>query len=161
MAGNHYMRMDQIRAGHLCELLIRHPATRFVIMHIAWPYSAETLSLAKHFANAFIDLCWAWSLDPRGTVDYVRQFLHAAPSSKLFGFGGDTTWPTKGVAYCAQMRRWLTRALEAEVRDGDLTEPQAIRIADRLLRDNQFAVFDIDGRRRAIKGPFAATSIRV
>ena len=48
--------------------------------------------------NVWVDLCWAWSIDLQ-SADFVRRFLHAVPSSKPFGFGGDTFWPTSAVAY--------------------------------------------------------------
>lgn len=149
-AGNNYMRTHRIHAGNLCELLIKHTSTRFVLMHIAYPYCDELVSIAKHFSNVYVDLCWAWSIDPYTTMDFVRRFLHAVPVNKLFGYGGDTFWPTRGVAYAAQMRRWMTRTLQAEVDAGDLTEKQAIAVADRLLRLNQLDVFDMPAKRRAV-----------
>ncbi|MCE9589847.1 MAG: amidohydrolase family protein [Planctomycetes bacterium] len=149
-AGTGYMRLNRIPAGNLCELLIKYPRTRFVLMHIAYPYSDEMLAIVKHFPNAFVDLCWAWSIDPYSTMDFVRRFLHAVPVNKMFGYGGDTFWPTRGVAYAAQMRRWMTRALQAEVDAGDLTERRAIAVADRFLRLNQLDVFDMAAKRRAV-----------
>ena len=76
-------------------------------MHTAYPYSDELVSIAKHYPNVWVDLCWAWSIDPYSSTDFVRRFLHAVPSNKLFGFGGDTFWPTAAVAYSIQARRGL------------------------------------------------------
>ena len=149
-AGNHRMPVDRIRPGHLCPLLARYPDARFVLMHIGYPYGDELIALAKHYPNVYVDLCWAWSIDPYASMDFVRQFLHAAPMSKLFGFGGDTQWPTSAYAYAIQMRHYLTEALKAEVAAGELTEAEAIAVATRLMRDNQRACFDIDGTRTAI-----------
>ena len=145
------MPIDWVRAGNLCPLLARYPEARFVLMHISYPYSDELVSIAKHYPNVWVDLCWAWSIDPYSSADFVRRFLHAVPSNKLFGFGGDTSWPTAAVAYSIQARRGLRRALEAEIAEGDLTEPEAITIARRLMRDNQYACFDIEGTRAAIR----------
>src|SRR5205823_8613124 len=119
-AGTGGMPVDRIPAGNLCALLKRYPAARFVLMHIAYPYNEELIALVKHYPNAWADLCWAWSINPRAGVEFVRRFIHAAPANKLFAFGGDTRWPTSACAYALQARRWLTRALEAEVADGDL-----------------------------------------
>ncbi len=88
------MPIDWVRAGNLCPLLARYPEARFVLMHIAYPYSDELVAIAKHYPNVWVDLCWAWSIDPYSSADFVRRFLHAVPSNKLFGFGGDTCWPT-------------------------------------------------------------------
>jgi hypothetical protein len=150
LAGTGSMLVDRVRPSHLCALLARYPETRFVLMHISYPYSDELISIAKHFPNVWVDLCWAWSINPHSATDFVRRFLHAVPVNKLFAYGGDTGWPTASVAYAAQARRGLARALEAEVAAGDLTERQAIAVAHRVMRDNQYACFDIEGTRAAV-----------
>lgn len=154
-AGTGTMPIDWVRAGNLTPLLARYPEARFVLMHIGYPYSDELVSIAKHYPNVWVDLCWAWSIDRYSSEDFVRRFLHAVPSNKLFGFGGDTFWPTAAVAYSIQARRGLRRALEAEIAAGDLTEREAIAIARRLMRENQYACFDIEGTRAAIRAELA------
>ncbi|CAA9555957.1 MAG: hypothetical protein AVDCRST_MAG49-2925 [uncultured Thermomicrobiales bacterium] len=146
-----YMPVDRLRAGHLAPLLMEYPDARFVLMHIAYPYSDELIALAKHFGNVYVDLCWAWALNPFASKDFVRRFLHAVPMNKLFAFGDDAATPSAAYAYAVQMRRWLARALEEEVADGLLTTRQAIDSATRLLRGNQLACFDIEGRQRAVR----------
>ena len=42
-------------------------------------------------------------------------------------------------------------ALEAEVADGDLTEKQAMAAASRIMRDNQYDCFDMEGTRANIR----------
>lgn len=71
-------------------------------------------------------------------------------ANELFAFGGDVLSPTNAVAYSIQARRSIARALEAEIAAGDLTERQANRVAHRIMRDNQYACFDIDGVRRSV-----------
>lgn len=150
-AGHGYMPVDRIRAGHLWQLLGWFPKTRFVLMHIAYPYSEELVALAKQYPNAYVDLCWAWSINPRASEEFVRRFIHAVPANKLFGFGGDSFWPWASAAYAHQARAGLTRALEAEAADGLLTERDAIGLAARFLGENQRACFDLEGTRRAIR----------
>ncbi|MFT5089451.1 MAG: hypothetical protein ACI906_002080 [Candidatus Latescibacterota bacterium] len=149
-AGNDRMPVDRIKSGQLCPLLARYLDCRFVLMHIAYPYSGEVLALAKHYRNVWVDLCWAWSIDPFSSADFVRRFIHTAPVNKLFAFGGDTGWPTSSTAYSIQARRWLNRALQAEVNDGLLSETQAIGVAERLMISNQQNCFDIQGTRQAL-----------
>jgi predicted TIM-barrel fold metal-dependent hydrolase len=156
-AGTGVMPVDRIPAGNLCALLKRYPRARFVLMHIAYPYSQELVALVKHYPNAYADLCWAWSIDPYSSMEFVRRFIHAAPANKLFAFGGDTRWPTSAYAYAIQARLWLTRALEAEVREGYLSEAEAIGLATRLMRGNQLECFDVEGTRSAIRSAMAAS----
>ena len=147
-AGNDRMPVDYIRAGNMCPLLAEFPETRFVLMHIAYPYSNELVALTKHYRNVYADLCWAWSIDPFSSCDFVRRYLHAAPANKLFVFGGDTTLPAISLGYAWQARNWLTRALQGEVTDGLLTEPQAIILATRLMKDNQYECFQVLSKRK-------------
>jgi len=150
------MPVERIRPGQLSPLFTRYPQARFVLMHIAYPFDAELTAVAKHFPNVWVDLCWAWALDPYTACNLVRRFLHAVPTNKLFAFGGDDRWHTSIVGDSWQARRWLTRALEAEVAEGDLTEREALDVARRLMYDNQYACFDIDGTRKAISARLVA-----
>ena len=149
-AGNNRMPVDRIKAGNLCALLARYLDARFVLMHIAYPYSDELIALTKHYKNVWADLCWAWSINPYASSDFVRRFIHGAPINKLFVFGGDTRWPTSAAAYAFQTRFWLGKTLEAEVEEGYLTESQAMHIASRVMYDNQYECFDLEGTRGAI-----------
>lgn len=149
-AGNQISHLDWIRPAHLDGLLRHFPDARFVLMHAGYPYGAELIALAKHFPNVWVDLCWAWSIDPYSTRDFVRRCLHAVPVNKLFAFGGDTRWPTAALAYSIQARRELERVLEAEVDERYLSERQAMTIASRLMHRNQADCFELDATRAAI-----------
>lgn len=150
-AGHGTMQMDRIRPAHLSELLIAFPQARFVLMHAGYPYVEEWIALGKHFPNAYLDLCWAWSIDPMTISQAVRKLVHAVPANKVFAFGGDTFWPTLVCAFAAQARFWLTRALRAEVDEGLLTETSAIELAGRWLGENQRACFDLNSARLALR----------
>jgi predicted TIM-barrel fold metal-dependent hydrolase len=144
------MPVDFIKSGHLCNLLAEYPQARFVLMHIAYPYSDELIALAKHYPNVYADLCWAWSINPYSAAEFVRRFIHAVPANKLFVFGGDTSWPGAALAYAHQARTWFNRALQAEVDEGFLTEPQAITLAGRMMKENQYDCFRVEDKKRKI-----------
>lgn len=140
-AGNGNMPMRWINPALLDGFVKAHPTTRFVFMHIGYPYQNELLSLAKHFGNVYVDLCWAWSINPRQSSDFVRQWIHSVPINKLFGFGGDAFLPAQTVGFAMQTRKWLARTLQSEI-DADTINPsEACMIAQRLMTDNQRDVF--------------------
>ncbi len=149
-AGNDRMPVHRIPAGNMCDLFARYLDAKFVLMHIAYPYNDELVALAKHYRNIWVDFCWAWSIDPYSSRDFLRRCIHAVPSNKLFAFGGDTAWPTSAMAYAIQARTEIKRALEAEIAEGYLTEKQAMGLATRLMRTNQYDCFDIAGTRANI-----------
>jgi predicted TIM-barrel fold metal-dependent hydrolase len=158
-AGNQQLtNPDATRAGHLAPLFARHPQVRFVLMHMAYPYSGEVLALAKHFPNVYLDMCWAWSINPHDATDFLRRVLHGVPLNKLFLFGGDSFYPAASVGYAAQARAGLYRALRAEIDEGFTDQTEARAIAERVMGANQRAVFDIEGTRAALRaadGPSA------
>ena len=112
-AGHGGMPLHRVRnnAADLCPLLKDFPDTRFVLMHIGYPYQDEFIALAKHYRNVSIDLCWAWIINPMAGVRFVKEFLMAAPANKLFTFGGDyiPVEPVYGHSRIARMG--LTQAL--------------------------------------------------
>ena len=160
-AGHSRMPVDRIRSGASVLRCWRAiPQARFVLMHIAYPYSDELVALAKHYPNVYADLCWAWSIDPFSASLFVRRFIHAAPANKLFAYGGDTSWATASVAYAHQARHWLTRTLQAEVDEGLLTEAEAIALATRFMRENQYACFHVAEKKQAVQPVAAAGAWR-
>ena len=140
---NNSMQIDRVRPGQLCPLLAKYPKARFVLFHMGYPYQQELVAMAKHYRNVYLDMCWAWALDPYGASDFLRRYIHAVPSSKLFVFGGDTWYPDCTVGYAAQTRAWLTRTLQAEVLEGCMTEAEAMSLADRLMLLNARACYNV------------------
>jgi len=151
-AGHGRMPVDRIPAGHLTPLLSRYPEARFVLMHIAYPYSDEMVALAKHYPNVYVDLCWAWSIDPYSSSLFVRRMIHAAPANKLFIYGGDTSWATASVAYAHQARDWFTRTMQAEVDEGLLSEKEAIALASRFMVENQYECLNVAEKKKTVLG---------
>lgn len=144
-AGHSYMQLDRVRPAHLSPLLARYPKARFMLFHTGYPYGGEVLALAKHYPNVWMDLCWAWSIDPLATATFVRRAIHTVPINKLFAFGGDAAWPTQTVGYADQCRDWLIHVLQQEIDDDLLSEAEACHIATRFMIENQREVFDIEG----------------
>jgi predicted TIM-barrel fold metal-dependent hydrolase len=151
LAGNDVLVPGKVRPGSVAQLVRAHPHTRFVVMHVGHPSHGEALALAKHYANVYVDWCWAWSLDPLGAQEAFRRALHSVPLNKLFAFGGDAAYAHAACAYAEQAREGLLRALTAEVDEGLLTTDAAINVAVRVMRANQLDVFDVE----RVQGPAA------
>lgn len=146
-AGHSGMPLHRLRhnAGDMCELLRQHPDTPFVIMHITYPYQDEAIAVAKHYPNAYIDLCWAWIINPLAGVRFVKEFLMAAPANKLLTFGGDYM-PVELVPGHARIaRRGLAQALNELVAEGWLASREVPALVERLMRGNAHELFDYQG----------------
>jgi uncharacterized protein len=143
-AGVRSMPMARVAAnpGDVSELLLRHPGTRFVIMHITWPFQDTAIALAKHYPNAWIDLCWAWIVNPVAASRFLEEFLVAAPAAKILTFGGDYM-PVELVPGHARIaRRGMAQALARLEERGWLEERDTPALLHRLMHGNAEELFD-------------------
>lgn len=157
-AGTNSMPLSRLRnnAGSACELCRLSPSTRFVFMHIGYPYYEEIVALAKQWSNAHVDMCWAWIINPAGAKDYLKKHLLAAPANKLFPFGGDYIPVEPVVGHAELARRGITRALGELVDEGWMKLDDALEIIEPLMRGNAHRVFRIPARLEALqKAPWA------
>lgn len=137
-AGRGMMPLARVRdnAAHLCRLLQDFPETRFVLMHIGYPYEHEFIALAKHYPNVAIDMCWAWIINPAAGVRFLREFLSAAPANKLFTFGGDYVAVEPIYGHACIARRGIVQALSELVSEGWIAREEAPDLIERIMRGN-------------------------
>jgi hypothetical protein len=128
-------------AGDLCPLLQDFPDTKFVLMHIGYPYQDEFIALAKHYPNAYVDMCWAWIINPAASVRFLKEFLLAAPASKLFPFGGDYVSVECVYGHCRIARQGITQALSELVDEGWIALEETPALIERILRGNAHEIF--------------------
>jgi predicted TIM-barrel fold metal-dependent hydrolase len=149
-AGDSYMPLHRLRenAGDVCELLMAYPDTVFDIFHITYPYQHEAIAMAKHFPNAYIDMCWAWIIDPVGSVQFLKQFLTTAPASKVFTFGGDYVPVELVPGHASMTRQGLSQVLTELLQEGWLDESDVESLAVRIMNGNAHEIFD---RERTLK----------
>lgn len=143
LAGSGLMELSRVRdnAADLCRLLQDFPDTRFVLMHIGYPYEQEFIALAKHYPNVAIDMCWAWIINPATSVRFLKEFLLAVPAEKLFTFGGDyiAVEPVYGHACIA--RRGIAQALSELVAEGWIAREEISDLVQRIMRGNALRFF--------------------
>ncbi|MBK6963143.1 MAG: amidohydrolase family protein [Bacteroidales bacterium] len=74
-AMNNVMKMHWVKDNPSdCASLCRQaPKTRFVFFHLCYPHYEEMLSLAKNYSNAYIDMCWSWSINPLAAIDFLKN----------------------------------------------------------------------------------------
>jgi len=145
------MDVRHIQPTRLTNLFVQYPEARFDLFHIGYPYQEEVLALAKHFANVYVDMCWAWIIDPRASVRFLEQFVTAVPSNKLFGFGGDYVVAEPVYGHLRIARDGIARALSELVEEDYLTTPEALAIARRILRENALEVFRVEEKRARVR----------
>lgn len=139
--GNMPLERLAYNPADMCRLAADFRDTRFIVMHIGYPYQEPMIALAKQYPNVTIDLCWAWIINPAASVRFVKDFLMAAPSSKLLTFGGDYVLAEQVVGHAIIARRGLARALSDLVEEGWIAHEEALELIPGLMHGNAEALF--------------------
>ena len=142
-AGQNSMPLSRLRlnAGSAAELCRRSPDTKFVFLHLCYPYYEELLALVKQWTNAHVDMCWAWIINPVAAKDYLKKHIVTAPINKLLPFGGDYIPVEPVLGHAAIARRGIAQALAELVEEGWLKLADALELVDPILHQNARHIF--------------------
>ena len=135
LAGN-YSELGNINPLQLTPLLRQYPRTRFDLFHAGWPYHDLLGTIGKHYPNAWINLCWAWTMSPVSMEHALDSWLDSVPYSKIFAFGGDTTTPFTTYAYAMQARAGIARVLDRRIARGAMDAALARAVARAIMLEN-------------------------
>jgi len=137
--------------GSACDLCRKAPETRFVFMHICYPYYEELISVAKHYPNAYVDMCWSWIINPVAAADFLKKYLVTAPANKVLTFGGDYIPVEPVLGHATIARRGIALALSQLVEEGWLTLPDAMELVDSIMHNNARQIFNLNEKTRALQ----------
>jgi predicted TIM-barrel fold metal-dependent hydrolase len=122
-------------------LIERHPRTRFLLMHLGWPWSGELLGMAFVYRNIWLDLTWSWLLSPTRFTNAFHEAIESLPDESRMMLGGDTWHAEEAYGAISGARRLITEALERKVEEGYFKARDAERLAVKILRENAKAFF--------------------
>lgn len=143
LAMNNIMDMHRVKnnPSDCASLCKQSPKTKFIFFHISYPHYEEMLSLAKHYSNAYIDMCWSWSLNPIAAKDFLKKFILTVPNNKIFTFGGDDIIVENLVGHSIIARKGITQALTELVAEEWITLKDALELVDILMYKNAENLF--------------------
>lgn len=143
LARRDFMQLSNVsaNAADICRLLQQYPSVRFVLMHIGYPYQHEYISLCKQYKNAYVDLCWAWILNPFASTQFLTEFMVAAPANKILTFGGDYVIAENIVGHCVIARRGISQALATLFERDWIGRGSVAELAPRLMHGNAQELF--------------------
>ena len=139
-----------IRGSHpmnVAGLVERHPRTRFLLMHLAYPWARDLLGMALIYRNVWLDLCWAPLLSPTLFKATLHEAIEVLPDEGRMMIGGDNWHVEETYGAMTLARRILGEVLEEKVRGGYFTEADATRLAPKVLSDNANILFGLPHRR--------------
>jgi len=132
LAGNSGV-LNDIRVMDMVPFIIRYPRVRFDLFHAGWPYTEEHAVIGKEFPNVWLNLCWAWAMNPVTMELVLDSWLASVPHTKIFGYGGDTGMPICEYGYAHQARTGIARVLEKWIARGDMTIKEATEVATDIM----------------------------
>ena len=118
---------------------LRH--TSFVMLHGGWPFVREAGALLQK-PNVFLDLSQqSLTFPPRTLAGWLREWLETFPDKVLFGTDGypftdALGWEESAWIAARHARIALALALTGMLRDGEISRPQALTLADQVLHTN-------------------------
>jgi predicted TIM-barrel fold metal-dependent hydrolase len=135
-------------AATLCRMA---PDTKFIFFHICYPYYEELISIAKHYTNAFVDMCFSWILNPIAAKDFLKKYLVTAPSNKILTFGGDFRPVEPVLGHAVMTRRGIALALSELVAEGWLSKKNALELIDSIMHENARKLFNLSTKMKTLK----------
>ncbi|MCE5249645.1 amidohydrolase family protein [bacterium] len=151
--GHDYMPLSRLmqNPGSAADLCRRAPDTKFVFMHICYPLYEDMIALAKHYTNAYVDMCWSWIINPVAAKDFLKKFLVTAPANKVFTFGGDYYSVEAVLGHAMMARQGIALALSELVEEGWMSRADALEIVDPVMHENARAFFNLDEKKKVLE----------
>ncbi len=135
-----------IRGSHplnAAGLIERHPQTRFLLMHLAYPWSSELLGMAFVYRNVWIDLTWSFLLSPTHFTKAFHEAIEILPDESRMMLGGDNWHAEETYASMKTARRLIGEALTEKVANGYFNQAAAERLARKICSENAKAFFGV------------------
>ena len=133
-----------IRGSHpmyVAGLVERHPGTRFLLMHLGYPWSRDLLGMAFVYRNIWLDLTWSFLLSPSHFKLALHEAIEILPDESRLMLGGDAWHVEESYGALALGRRLIGEVLHERIGARFLGEEGSRRLARRILHENARAFF--------------------
>jgi predicted TIM-barrel fold metal-dependent hydrolase len=125
-------------------LIERHPRTRFLLMHLAYPWSGDLLGMAFVYRNIWLDLTWSFLLSPTRFKLALHEAIETLPDETRMMFGGDNWHIEETYGTLKLARQLLGEVLQEKISAGYFRAQDAERLAGRILRENALRFFRLE-----------------
>ena len=152
LAGEHdlpvqmHLGLAIIRGSHplnAAGLVERHPRTRFLLMHLAYPWSRDLIGMAIAYRNIWLDLTWAQLISPSHFKLALHEAIEALYDESRLMIGGDNWHVEETYGAIKLMRQLIGEVLEEKVASGYFTTHDGLRLAPKILRENAIRFFGL------------------
>ncbi|THU93831.1 amidohydrolase 2 [Dendrothele bispora CBS 962.96] len=120
--------------SHMQPIIKEYPDTQFVLLHSSYPYTKEAGYLTAVYRNVFCDFGEIFPfVSGPGQRSIFRQVLDLCPTNKILWSTDGHWWPESYYLGTVQARQAIYDVLSDIVKKGELTELQAVAIAENAL----------------------------
>ena len=127
----------------LAGLVGRHPGTRFLLMHLGYPWAEDILGLGFIHRNVWLDLTWSWLISPSFFKRTLHEAIEVLPDESRMMLGGDNWHAEESYGTFRWARRLIGEVLEEKVDAGYFSEDDAKRLGRKILHDNGARFFGV------------------
>jgi len=124
-------------------LIERHPKTRFLLMHLAYPWSVDLLGMAFVYRNIWIDLTWSFLLSESHFKRAFHEAIEILPDESRIMFGGDNWHAEESFSSFKQIRKLISEVLQEKVDSGYFLPSDAERLAEKIFSKNAISFFSL------------------
>ena len=147
------LAFDRSNPMHLENVIVAHPNTTFILFHGGYPWMGETgMLLMRYPKNVWIDSNWLPIVSYSAAKRAYHEWLDVVPSNRIM-WGTDTLHAEGLYGAAVTTRQCLAEVLAERVDRGDVSEENAKRIAQQILRENALEAFPRLRRRMAATKP--------
>jgi hypothetical protein len=139
-------RVEDSSPLKLNDLLLSgdYPDVRFVLLHGGFPYTRESIMLAKYFKEQVtLDLCWMCLFSPAAAKQTLSIALDMLDGSQVM-LGSDCANFEELYGTVKITRRVVAEVLAEKVESGIWSEKVALRAAERVLNRNAVELYGLE-----------------
>ncbi|KAF5352937.1 hypothetical protein D9758_007872 [Tetrapyrgos nigripes] len=130
--------------AHMQPIIKEYPNTPFVLLHSSYPYTKEAGYLTAVYRNVFCDFGEIFPfVSGPGQRAIVREVLDLCPTNKIMWSTDGHWWPESYYLGSIQARQALYDVLSDIVKTNELTELQAVTIAENALFHNANRIYNL------------------
>lgn len=134
---------EACHAKYLRKFIDAHADQKIVLLHLGYPFTAESLLLSKYYPNVYLDFAWLHILDRRETVRTIKKVIELLPTNKIVAFGGDVCTPVNTVGNLEISLENMAQAFSELIGEGALSAVEAEKICRAWLYENPTKIYEV------------------
>jgi hypothetical protein len=118
-----------------------YPKIQFILLHVGYPWYADSAGLAHNFYNVYLDMTWVPITSTYGAVQALSEFIEVAHSSNRIAWGDDAFTSEESYGALLAWRHVVAKVLSEKVEDDYINLPEAEILASKLIYKNAIELY--------------------